>query len=66
MTWTKQIRTIVMLMLVMCMTAVDLSVAKPKPNKDKKVPSGTPRKVSGRKEPPECDDITCQSRDGIE
>ncbi|HTG93459.1 MAG TPA: hypothetical protein VL866_12795 [Pyrinomonadaceae bacterium] len=42
MTWTKQIRTIVMLMLVMCMTAVDLSVAKPKPNKDKKVPSGTP------------------------
>ena len=31
-----------MLMLVMCMTAVDLSVAKPKPNKDKKVPSGTP------------------------
>jgi len=31
-----------MLMLVMCMTAVDLSVAKPKPKKDKQVPSGTP------------------------
>ena len=42
MTWTKQIRTIVMLMLVMCMTAVDLSVAKPTPKKDKKAPSGTP------------------------
>ena len=41
MTWTKQIRTIVMLTLVICMIAVDLSVAKPK-SKDKKVPSGTP------------------------
>jgi len=41
MTWTKQIRTIVMLTLVICMTAVDLSVAKPK-SKDKKEPSGTP------------------------
>ncbi|HSE30815.1 MAG TPA: hypothetical protein VLA93_04475 [Pyrinomonadaceae bacterium] len=41
MTWTKQIRTIVMLTLVICMTAVDLSVAKPKSKKDKQVPSGT-------------------------
>ena len=41
MTLTKQIRTIVMLTLVICMIAVDLSVAKPK-SKDKKVPSGTP------------------------
>ena len=41
MTWTKQIRTIVILTLVICMIAVDLSVAKPK-SKDKKVPSGTP------------------------
>lgn len=41
MTWTKQIRTIVMLTLVVCMTAVDLGAAKPNSKKDKQLPAGT-------------------------
>jgi hypothetical protein len=40
MTWTRQIRTIVMLMLVITMTSVDLGVAKPKSKKQ--LPTGTP------------------------
>ena len=42
MTWTKQFRTVVMLTLVICMTAVDIGVAKQKPKKDKQIPTGTP------------------------
>ena len=37
MTWSKQIRTMVMLMLVVAMTAVDVGVAKPKSKKEKEV-----------------------------
>ena len=42
MTWSKQIRTMVMLMLVVAMTAVDVGVAKPKSKKEKEKPTGTP------------------------
>ncbi len=42
MTWTKQIRTVVILTLVLAMTAVDIGVAKPKPKKEKEKPTGTP------------------------
>src|SRR5262247_760037 len=42
MTWTKQFRTIVMLLLVVTMTAVDVGLAKPKSKKEKQPPSGTP------------------------
>jgi hypothetical protein len=41
MTWTKQIRTIVMLMLVITMASVDLGVAKQKSKKQKQAPTGT-------------------------